>query len=324
MKKLLILIAACLTVSPALSAGTTEIIKTKHLTLFGEYLNWYASQQSDAVWANDIGFPATNHVTYATPNLKFNWHSGFRVGAAFAIPRFWDVTFSWTHTPTSKTMDYSAAPFHIMTPEFFSGYLSGDTFSSAAIHWKIAMDSIDVVLSHAFHATPSLEIKPSMGVKAATINQTLNTRWNNTLFTLPIFTSKEVIKNNFSGIGPEFGLEGTWHFLPSFSLVSQVSTALMWGRWHVSDVYSRPNALFGLIKATRINTNMLHAKLGSPMYQAFFGLQWLHDATYQVKFVLGYEMQYWANQLRVPTFQLLPLHGDLTLQGGTCGLSISL
>ncbi|MEO8400693.1 MAG: Lpg1974 family pore-forming outer membrane protein [Gammaproteobacteria bacterium] len=186
------------------------------------------------------------------------------------------------------------------------------------------MNTVDLAISHAFNATKSLVIRPSIGVKEATINQTINTDWNATFLSFPIYTSTEMLTNNFTGIGPELGINGNWNFYKSFSLIGDVSTALLWGRWNVNDTYSRPSALFGLVRATTINTKMTDAKLGTPMYQAFLGLQWMHESTYQIKFMLGYEMQYWANQLRVPTFQLLPLHGDLTLQGVTCGISVSL
>lgn len=304
------------------TVSATESMHAKRLTLFGEYLYWYTSQQTDSVWANDIGFPATNHVTYSTPNLKFNWSSGFRGGMSYALPHFWNVTLAWTYVPTNSSANYSVAPFHILTPEFFSGFLSSDTFSSASINWKILLNTIDLTISHAFNATKSLSIRPALGVKGATINQTINTSWNATLFSIPLYTSTERVTNNFTGIGPEFGINGIWNFYQHFSLLADVSTALMWGRWNVSDTYNRP-FVPGIATATTINTKMSNSKLGTPMYQAFLGLQWMYESTYQVKFMLGYEMQYWANQLRVPTFQLLPLHGDYTLQGGTCGISIS-
>lgn len=322
-KKLIVMMVLCMAF-PAMSIGMTDFINTKRLTLFGDYLYWYASQQTDAVWANDIGFPATNHVTYATPNLKFNWHSGVRAGISYALPQYWDLTFAWTHVKPNTTSQYTPPAFHVLTPEFFSGYLSGDSFSSADMHWKIDFNTYDFVISHAFQASPALTLRPIMGVKGATIHQTLNSHWHNTLFSIPIYTSSEIIKNNYAGVGPTFGLEGVWTFYQELSLAGKIATALMWGQWQVNDTYQRPAALFNLIKSAKINTHMRHSQLGAPMYQSFVGLQWLHDANYQLKFLLGYEMQYWANQLRVPTFQLLPLHGDLTLQGITCGLSISL
>lgn len=298
------------------SASTTDAVNGKRISVFGEYLHWYASEQTDGVWANDIGFPATNHVTYATPNVQFDWSNGFKSGISFAAPNFWDITLLWTHLPASKSMAYSADAFHLLTPEFFSGYLSGDSFSSAHAKWKILMNTVDLTISHAIHVDKSLVFRPMIGVKQATMNQTIDTEWNATLFSIPLYTSTEVVTNHFSGIGPELGINGLWNFYQGFSITGDVSTALMWGHWNVKDTYSKPST-------TTITTKMNDAKLGTPVYQGFFGLQWMHESSYQINIKLGYEMQYWADQLRAPTFQLLPLHGDLTLQGVTCGISLS-
>lgn len=306
------------------AANASQINAAKRLSVFGEYLYWHVSEQTDSVWANDIGFPATDHMTYSTPNAKFNWNSGFRGGLSYALPHFWDIKLAWTHMPFSTSTNYIAAADHILTPEFFSGYLSSDTFSSANLNWKIAMNMIDLTISHPFHVTQSLALSPSIGMKKALINQTINTGWNATLFTIPLYSSTEVVKNNFSGLGPSFGVDGLWNFYKGFSIVGNFSTAFMWGHWNVNDTYSRPSALSGLVVPATINTQMTDAKLGTPMFQYFVGFQWVYESTYQAKFLLGYEMQYWANQLKAPTFQLLPLHGDLTMQGATCGISISL
>lgn len=327
MKKIFKYIAVLLIIFQSWNVSAADAANTsdaKGFSVFGQLLYWNVSEQTDSVWANDIGFPATNHVTYSTPNVRFNYSAGFRGGIAYAFPQFWNVKLYWTHLPTSKTVNYVAGENHVLTPEFFSGFLSSDNFSSARMNWQIAMNTIDLAISHAFNVTQSLTISPSVGLKEATINQTINTDLNASLFSIPIFTATEVVKNNFSGIGPSLGVNGQWNFYKDFSVVGDFSTAFMWGRWKIDDTYTRPSALYGLIQPATINTNTNDSKLGTAVFQYFLGLQWVYQASYQVKFLLGYEMQYWPSQLRAPTFQLLPLHGDMTLQGATCGISISL
>ena len=58
------------------------------------------------------------------------------------------------------------------------------------------------------------------------------------------------------------------------------------------------------------------------MLRYFAGIDWTYEAKASVALKVGYEMQYWMNQLRLPLFQQVPVHGDLTLQGGTCGILI--
>lgn len=60
------------------------------------------------------------------------------------------------------------------------------------------------------------------------------------------------------------------------------------------------------------------------MASYFLGFEWRFQAKALVTLRAGYEMQFWSNQLRLPIFQALPIHGDLTLQGGTCGIHINI
>jgi hypothetical protein len=67
---------------------------------------------------------------------------------------------------------------------------------------------------------------------------------------------------------------------------------------------------------------MKDSSLGSLNLNYFLGLEWIHRGDVTITARLGYELQWWANQQRLPTFQQLPMHGDLTLQGLTCGISV--
>ena len=58
------------------------------------------------------------------------------------------------------------------------------------------------------------------------------------------------------------------------------------------------------------------------MLRYFAGFDWTYEAKALVTVKLGYEMQFWMNQLRIPTLSQETVHGDLTLQGMICGLLI--
>ena len=98
----------------------------------------------------------------------------------------------------------------------------------------------------------------------------------------------------------------------------------MWGNWKVSDMYNRPGALLGIITPTTITTDLNDAKLGTLMFNYFLGLEWFYRGRSDLSLQLGYEMQFWPNQVRLTMFQQLPTHGDLTLQGATCRIHINL
>jgi len=295
------------------------IANASGISMFADILNWRASEQTASSWSSDITTPQPGDVTFSPENINFDSSRGLRLGVIYEpASHFWDTTLYWTYFPT-KTTSSVARGAQILVPEFFSGFLSGNFFFGGSINWQIVMNTIDLEASHQFKLTDSLKIRPAIGIKGATINQTINATWD-----AYIYAATEKLQNNFSGAGPSLGLTATWNIYDSFNLIGRFSTAYMWGNWKVNDTYTRPSALFGLITPTTINTTMNNAKLGTMVFDYFIGLELLHPKKSRYSFNIGYEMQSWSNQLRLPTFQQLPEHGDLTFQGATCRLQIDL
>jgi hypothetical protein len=208
-----------------------------------------------------------------------------------------------------------------VTSLFFSGsfFISRNIFSGATSDWNLRMNMLDLEASHHFNPSKSLTLTPKVGIKGGTIRQSINISWN--AFFPPNPTEK--LNNNFFGIGPSFGLDAKWAVTKHFGVVGSVGTALMYGRWNVSDMFTAPG-LFRFFPPTTISTSMTQAKLGTLMMDYFFGLEWLYEGRSRINIQLGYEMQYWPSQLRLVAVQQLPTSGDLTIQGATCGITIDL
>lgn len=290
-------------------------------SIFAELLVWNASEQTSTSWANVITSPTSNTTDFSPKNVDFNWHHGFRGGFLYEPTCDWETKLYWTYFAADKNIHYAPAA-QIIIPEFFSGFLSGDIFFGANLNWQLVMNTIDFEVRHKFHIGKSLILRPSIGIKAGTINQAINAKWN-----AVILTSTEKLENNFFGVGPSFGIEGEWNIYNAFSFIGNFSAAFMWGNWKIHDTYKRPAVSLGpipIILPTTIVTSLHPSMLGTLMLDYFLGLEWKYQGQHNITLQLGYEMQYWANQLRLPTFQQLPLHGDLTLQGGTCGIYINL
>lgn len=288
-------------------------------TVFADFLVWQASQQTSSTWASVISSSNSNkRVDFDATNVNFGWKNGFRGGFLHELqPECWTTGLSWTYFPTKATTGFSIGD-QIVTPEFFSSFVSGNIFTGANLKWKLTMNMVDFELGRILDISETFAIRPLIGIKGGSINQKVNCQWNAAGF----YTATEKLKHNFSGVGPNFGIESKWKFYNNLSLFGDFSTALMWGRWKVSDTYSRPAALFGLVTPTTITTSLNNSKLGTLMYRCRLGLEWKHERKLCLTFQLGYELQFWANQLRMPTFQQLPVHGDLTVQGATCQLRI--
>lgn len=284
-----------------------------------DLLYWHASQETSSFWASVVTVPNSNEMIYNPPNNRFGWDTGIRLGLEYeSNNQFWDTSLAWTYFSTKKDNDLKLAA-QIIAPEFFSGFLSKDLFFGADVNWQLSMHTLDLKASHAIKIRQKFIITPSMGLKAASIHQDIEAIWD-----ALIYTSQENLKHHFGGVGPSFGLETQWKIHPQISFVGDFAAAFMWGKWKIQDTYARPSALFGLITPTTITTSMSDPKLGTLMFEYFLGLQWQSHTQFNVTLQLGFETQFWANQLRLTTFQILPLHGDLTLQGGTCRFQIDL
>lgn len=293
-------------------------IAAKGLSPFAELLVLHASQETSSNWATVIS-GANRTLDFDATNINFHWSPGFRGGFQYESPcSSWDTKFYWTYFQTKKSNGFSIAD-QIIIPEFFSGFLSGNFFFGANINWQLVINTLDFELGRKFNISESISLRPSIGLKAATINQAILSRWN-----AGIYTATEHVKHNYSGVGPCLGIETQWNIYHTLSLFGDFSTAFLYGNWKVVDTYSRPEALGGLVTPTTITTSLNNTKLGTSLFKYRLGLQWIYEATFLLTLRLGYELQYWPNQVRLLTFQQLPTHGGLTLQGGTCQICIDL
>jgi hypothetical protein len=295
------------------------------VTVFENLLYWHASQQTTSPWAYiQTTNPSNPANAYTEPNVYFGWSPGLTVGIQYEQPNFLDTKLYWTYFSTKTNEAVTAAPTELIIPEFFNGFTTANIFNAAQLDWRLIMSMVDGEIGHQFKPLDSLSIRPFIGVKGGTINQSINSAWQVNLFNTTLFSAHENLKNNFYGVGPSFGIDSVWSLYKNMSIVSDVSTAFLWGSWNIKDTYSGIGGLLRFIPQTTISSDTEHSTLGAFMARYFMGLEWTFQAEALVTIKAGYEMQFWSNQLRLPVFQALPIHGDLTLQGATCGISINL
>ncbi len=296
---------------------------SSQVSLFEDLIYWKASQETTSPWAF---MQTTNNppgAVYTEPNVYFNWSPGLRVGVLYEPSSYFDLKLYWTYFSTKAHESIFAPSGQFFVPEFFNGFTTLNLFNAAQLDWRLIMNMVDVEVGHRFNPLDSLAIRPFIGVKGGTINQTVHSAWEANFDNTPLYSANENLKNNFLGFGPSFGINGSFSLSKNLNIRSDLSTALLWGRWNIEDIYVRPEAFLGLIPQTTITSNRRNSKLGTFMARYFLGLDWTFQAKATVTFKAGYEMQFWSNQLRLPMFQALPVHGDLTLQGATCGIFIT-
>lgn len=283
-----------------------------------DFLAWFASEEVESIWADDI-ILGNNASTWKAPGFNFKWDYGFRFGIGYDLVRDqWDTALNWTWFRTDATHTIPSHPIARLGPEFFAAFLSGDTPQSMRAKWSLLFNMFDWELGRSYWISDNLSLRPFLGLKGGWINQSIHTQYNNLTINKVLTNNvgREHIKNNFWGIGPLGGLNTLWkvrdfgcHF---FNLFGDFSMATMWGTWDCSDVYKNTVSV-----KYSVNTNK--STLGALMFRGFMGIGWEADFACKSRFTakLGYEMQFWLNQLRIATFQLQRLHHDLTLQGVT-------
>lgn len=288
-------------------------------SFFANYLYWHTSEETSSSWGY---IPELPNIT--APNIYFDWSPGVQLGLSYDLNNALDIEFDWTYFSTEAQSSAAADINQNLFPQFFNGFTTLTPFTSGKIKWQLAMNIFNLELGHQFNWKNSFTTRPFIGVKGGTIDQNINSNWQyqRELFSIfPInYAATEKLKNNFSGVGPSLGLDNQWKIYKGLNLRGDFSMAWLWGNWNIQDNYTGPS-LAGFQLATTIHSGST-SSLGTLMLRYFAGLDWTYEAQALVTIKVGYEMQLWMNQLRIPVFQQVPVHGDLTLQGGTCGILI--
>jgi hypothetical protein len=312
------LIAGC---STALADGVTPSC---------EVLYWHASAEASSVWSN-AAYPGSS---FSAENVPFDWSPGFRVGFAHQWDeQSWEVKLYWTCFRTSQDarVAIDSGQTGAVVPEFFSGLVGSmadkvPLFNQGSIDWNLAYDTIDLEVGRSFAIGQWAWIRPSLGIKTAFIKQDVHLNLARPDATEPLLSlsAEEDIAHDFWGIGPSFAVSGGWS-LPrcrNLSLVGSFAADLLFGQWNVNDAYHRTDLVPVPETYEAFTTSMTNSYLGTPVLRYFLGLQWVRQGTVCLNAYVGYELQWWANQQRILAFQQLPMHGDLTFEGLTCGVSV--
>lgn len=283
---------------------------------------WTARESGTDCWAE--GFSKTSTSTTNTLEaIDFGWDPGFRVGIGCNTGHdSWDTQLYFTCFHTSANDSVSGAPgsvhstfvgaFYLANPSGLS--ISGPAYEKARIKWKIDFNTFDLELGRKFFVSDALTFRPFVGVKGGWIDQSIHSLWQNPTIIFEFFnTSVEDLSNNFWGIGPSGGINGSWKLSSHFNLIGDFSTALMYGHWSFSDLFY--NKGFD----QKITSHLKDIDGGAMMVRTWLGLEWIHSF---LSLKLGYEMQVWFDQLQYYSFVGGRLDNALTLQGGTLELSI--
>jgi|GEM_PF-757462 hypothetical protein len=301
---------------------------------FATLLVWTAREVGADCWAEVITTDGSSSSNTLEPVI-FGWDPGFKVGLGYGMERDqWDTQayFTWFHTQGNDSISSRPGAIHSTFMANFwvsnsdGAGLSGPSYQQASIDWTIKFNMFDWELGRNFWVSNSLALRPFLAAKGGWIHQCIHTTWQNPAFgnlpsPVPFSIGTENIKNYFWGIGPAAGMNMKWNLLTipchSFHLFGDFSGALMWGHWSFGDVFNNDSQEQVMVNVQSVNS-------GATMVRSFMGFGWdanLNQDRYRFSAKLGYETQFWLDQLQFYSFIGATLDTALTLQGGTFELS---
>lgn len=300
------------------------------IDIFADLLVWCAKESGTEAWAQVLTSSGT-HAQFDLRAVDFEWNAGFRVGVGYGMRHDqWDTQlyYTWFHTHGDGRASGGPGTVH---SSFLGNFyvdntqgagLSGPAYQNASIRWAIRFNMFDWELGRSFWVSKALSLRPFVGLKGGWIHQKIHSTWQTPNLPASEFfnTATENLKNNFWGIGPCGGLNTKWMLFTrpnhTFSLFGDFSAAIMYGQWTFGDRYRNDIQQEIVIRSS-------HLKSGATMARGLMGFGWdakFCQGRYQFSTKLGYEMQFWLDQLQFYSFDIGRLSNELTLQGGTLEL----
>lgn len=150
--------------------------------------------------------------------LKWDW--GFR-GTLDCNLECWDLGVSWTYFRTNNSQTHRSHSDCVL--ELFDDNNCNELNSE----WKLRLNMLDLDIGYKIDLCRCLWLRPHIGLRGVCIDQEHNQCFN--------FDFVEDInrRNRFEAIGMRAGFDSLWPIAYGFSIVGDVSAALLYGRFHV-------------------------------------------------------------------------------------------
>ncbi len=228
-------------------------------------------------------------------HANFDWNFGFRTGVGYHMEHDawdWYLNFTWFQSRANNTAHKGDNAG--LAPQKGFGLLQ--LANKIQSHWNVHYYVIDLELGRSFFVSKFLSFRPQFGIESAWISQRRRYHIETNLDPgTGIFGENIYGKNNFFGIGPRTGIQGTWRFCPHFNLMGTVAGSLQWGSF---DNTLSETALTRLGKVKRVDVDGdLHQLV--PNVQMALMLGWdtnIMQDRFHLGIYLGYEFQYWWRQ----------------------------
>ncbi len=249
-----------------------------NLSAFAEVLQWkFYEGGSDYAVKNTTVLP---NILGRVERLKFEWETGYRIGASYGFSDQWDFTASYTNMKPEVDDDAKQAPsggeLEPMSPYGVEG-ASG----KVCAHLKYSVFNFE--MGSSYFLSRSFYLRPHYGIQGAWIHQKM-------IATASGHSVYNRFQNNFSGGGLRMGLDSKWFFHRHWNLVFNASTSALYGKCKVS---MRDNST---TTTTHVGADISRLV---PSVQSLVGLCWemnFAEDNNHISLMLAYENTYWWRQ----------------------------
>lgn len=311
------------------------------LFISADFLYWMI-REDHLGYANSTGKELTANPTMGKVfHPDFKMKPGFKVGLGAGYNHDgWDTSLEYTwiraqnitsHATASSTLRLEDA-FWILALGNSTGVgttptVLNEAFAKWSLHY---FNVIDLELGRNFYVSRYLQLRPHVGFKGSWQKQFFNITYDETSGsqTTPppaIGDSVTSLMNQsqfFWGVGIRAGLDTSWYFTRSFSLVGNVAISGLWGQFKVdrsNTCHDNTVNVFvhGASAPFHVHNNFHTIK---PVIEGFVGLRWetyTCDNAFHFAFDAGWEIQWWSQQNQFFKFNVEGDGGDLNLQGLT-------
>jgi hypothetical protein len=320
-----------------------EVEKKPYVFLTGEFLCLQSSvdqlgyAQKQEPFATEL--LAATAIKSKEETLHFEWNYGFRAGLGYHTPLDeWDLylNYMWFqgrahgHSSASGSDGFMTewSPSYNSNNWSAGGLLVPDLtgpITKVSSHWKMQIDSVDLLLMRHFKLTQTLRFTPIIGATTSWIDQDFDVKLFGPEGILAVETLfKDTFDNDFWGIGIKAGFDTQWEFVNHFSVFLSPAISALYGFFEINQ---REKAIYPSITPYPAVLHPMHFKENFhtivPILDLNLGLRYclpFSNGRYAFAVQVGWEEHVYFNQNRLRSYLNLrmmdqPRSGNVTLQG---------
>ena len=303
-------------------------------TIQAEFLYWRANMDSleYVLQSNGDNILLSTSAEFREPDFEYD--PGVRVGIGYDFGRSnWDINLAWTYhySSVSDSSGSEDRPLSQVATRFQSAsdtVYNFDVSTTAKADWKVRLNSIDLEFGYDYFFSKRFSMRPHFGLKAAWIDMHYDVAYTNLIDSQSgnlISSGSMRTNSDFWAVGPRMGFDSYLHIGWGFSLYGKFAGALIYGEYDSTTKFSFERQPVPPFNSMGVDSYPLrhndYSRLRA-MTEMSIGLEWGYcfSSDYYLGFNIGWETQYWWNQLET-YFLTTDWHprGDLTYSGLNAG-----